>query len=169
MFACVDVQYDSASGTAKAAVASFLDWGSPRSNEEHVVTVPVTEPYVAGQFYKRELPCLVAVLALLSATPRVVLVDGYVWLGDGREGLGARLHAALGGPAIVGVAKKSFPGTGAIEIFRGQSLAPLYVTASGMSTFTAASGVSSMHGKHRLPTLLKRVDHLARGLESPIL
>jgi deoxyribonuclease V len=169
MFACVDVQYDDASSTAKAAVAAFLDWSSPRAFEEHVVTIPVTEPYVAGQFYKRELPCLLSVLQLLQAEPEIVLVDGYVWLKDGAEGLGAHLHRILGGPSIVGVAKKGFEGSPAVTVYRGGSKAPLYVTSVGINLREASRGVTDMHGKYRIPTLLKRVDHLARGHEMPIL
>lgn len=117
--------------------------------------------YEPGAFYRRELPCLLDVLA---RGPRadIVVVDGYVWLGDGKAGLGAHLHAALGG-AVVGVAKTRFAGaTDAIAVCRGVSRAPLYVSAAGMSTEEAAAMVAAMHGPYRVPTLLKRVDMLAR-------
>jgi deoxyribonuclease V len=39
---------------------------------------------------------------------------------------------------------------------------PLYVTAAGVGVDQAAAWVRSMHGPHRLPTLLKRVDRLCR-------
>jgi len=169
MFACVDVQYDDTSGTAKAAVASFLNWSSPRASEEHVVSLSVTEPYVAGQFYKRELPCLLSVLGLLSTVPDVVLVDGYVWLAGGAEGLGAHLYRTFAGPAVVGVAKRAFEGTPSSRVFRGRARTPLFVTSVGISLAQASAGVTDMHGQYRIPTLLKRVDHLARGHELPVL
>ena len=39
----------------------------------------------------------------------------------------------------------------------------LFVTAAGIDVAAAARGLKSMHGAHRLPTLLARVDALARG------
>src|SRR5205814_1748262 len=53
----------------------------------------------AGTSYRRELPYIVAALAALTASPRIIVVDVYVWLAPGRHGLGARVHAALGGIA----------------------------------------------------------------------
>jgi deoxyribonuclease V len=38
----------------------------------------------------------------------------------------------------------------------------LYVTAVGIDPRAAASNVRGMHGKHRLPTMIKRVDRLCR-------
>jgi deoxyribonuclease V len=76
------------------------------------------------------------------------------------------LHEALGGRVpIVGVAKTAFRGdTGAAEVLRGESAKALLVSAAGMSLDEAVDGVRRMAGEHRIPTLLKRVDHLARGL-----
>jgi deoxyribonuclease V len=36
-----------------------------------------------------------------------------------------------------------------------------------MNTHEAAEFIRGMHGPHRLPTLLKRADHLARGHAAP--
>jgi deoxyribonuclease V len=98
-----------------------------------------------------------------------VVVDAYVWLADDAPGLGARLHEALGEAVpVVGVAKTSFRGaTRAVQLLRGTSTQPLYVTAAEMSAETAATHVASMHGAHRIPALLRRVDQLARGLAEP--
>ena len=46
---------------------------------------------------------------------------------------------------------------------RGNSKSPLFVTARGVSASDAALHVKQMHGPHRIPTLLARVDGLARG------
>ena len=100
----------------------------------------------------------------------VALVDGYVWVGAARRpGLGAHLHGALGGGvAVVGVAKSRYRGTpDARPVRRGGSARPLPVTAVGMAPELAAERVRSMHGEHRLPTLLRRVDQLCRGLARP--
>jgi deoxyribonuclease V len=110
------------------------------------------------------LPCLLAVLRELPSVVAVV-VDGYVWL-DGMSvaGLGAHLHQALAGRvAVVGVAKTRFAGAGAaVEVVRGRSTRPLFISAAGMNAQSAAEHVRSMHGPNRIPTLLKRVDSLCR-------
>jgi deoxyribonuclease V len=162
----VDVQYGGDADPARAACVRFEAWTSRAPASEHVVRVAHVEPYVPGEFYRRELPPILAVLGALPAPPSLVVVDGYVWLDKaGKPGLGARLHAALGGGVpVVGVAKTAFHGeTGAVAVTRGQSARPLFVDAIGMTSEEAAKAVQSMHGPHRIPTLLQRVDHLARG------
>jgi len=52
-------------------------------------------------------------------------------------------------------------------VLRGDSSRPLFVTAAGMNADGAAELVRGMHGLHRLPTLLKRADQLARGHATP--
>ena len=53
-------------------------------------------------------------------------------------------------------------------MLRGSSARPLWVSAIGIDATYAATLVAAMHGPHRLPTLMVRADHLARGLASPI-
>ena len=48
-------------------------------------------------------------------------------------------------------------------VLRGGSERPLWVTAAGMDPREACARVREMHGAHRIPTLLKRVDALCRG------
>jgi deoxyribonuclease V len=63
----------------------------------------------------------------------------------------------------VGVAKRPFhAATRAIDVLRGESAQALSVTAIGMDVAAAAEHVRSMHGAHRIPTLLKRTDRLCR-------
>ncbi len=130
--------------------------------------LPHPAPYVPGQFYKRELPGILSVLPLVRAEPQVLLIDGYVWLSAGgaggqKPGLGAHLFQALGERvAIIGLAKTNFKASGAIEILRGRSKRPLYVTAAGMDAQLAAGHVKSMEGSYRLPTLVRTADRLAR-------
>ena len=85
------------------------------------------QSYQPGQFFRRELPCLLAVLPELPPVA-VVVVDGYVWLdGVSVAGLGARLYQALAGKvAVIGVAKTRFAGAGAaVEVVRGRSTRPM--------------------------------------------
>jgi deoxyribonuclease V len=80
-----------------------------------------------------------------------------------RAGLGKHLFKFLDGKIpVVGVAKSKFEGSSGAEVFRGGSIRPLYVTSAGMDLQKASVRIRSMHGVHRIPTLLKRVDLLAR-------
>lgn len=162
MIACLDVDYREAA--AYAAGIAFHDWSDAAPATEKVVPVVGIHSYQPGQFFRRELPCLLAVLRELPLVG-VVVVDGYVWLdGVSVPGLGAHLYQALEGKdAVIGVAKTRFAGAGAAAaVLRGCSTRPLFITAVGMSAQKAAQHVRSMHGPNRLPTLLKRVDSLAR-------
>jgi deoxyribonuclease V len=121
-------------------------------------------PYQPGQFYRRELPCLLSVLATVAEPLEAIVVDGYVWLSDDRPGLGAHLYEALGHrEAVIGVAKTRFAGAEAEPVIRGGSRRPLYVSAAGLERAAAARHIERMHGTYRLPTLLRRVDQLCRG------
>jgi deoxyribonuclease V len=166
--AFVDVHYENGGAVAACAVAQT--WSASTSIEERIARVAAVEPYRPGAFYERELPCLVSVLSLVRTPLRAVVVDGYVDLDElGAPGLGARLHAHLGGAvAVVGVAKTSFRGAAfARPVKRGGSRSPLFVTSRGIAPAEAERLVLAMHGPYRLPTLLARVDRLARGLVSP--
>ena len=161
LLACVDVDYREVGAVAAAIL--FLDWSTAEPLAEHVVAVERVLPYRPGAFFERELPCILAVLARSRWPIATVVVDGHVWLGAGQPGLGAHLYEALGRQTpVVGVAKRAYPGAPAVELLRGDSTRPLYVTAAGVELAIAADNIRRMHGVHRLPTLLKRVDRLCR-------
>jgi len=164
VLAFVDVQYDGDVGLAAAVTAAA--WSDAAPAAEHVVRVPGVLPYRPGAFYERELPCILRVLAAILVPLAVVVIDGYVELdAAGAPGLGAHLHARLGGAVpVVGIAKTAFQGSAfATAVTRGGSAKPLFVTARGVDVAEAARWVREMHGPHRIPTLLRRVDRLARG------
>lgn len=158
---CVDVDYRD--DGARAALIAFNDWRDEAPIGERVEHVLEVAPYEPGAFYKRELPCLMRVLEGIE--PRAIIVDGYVWLGEDRPGLGAHLYRAIAGRAqIVGVSKTEFASaTNAIPVLRRGSTRPLFVTAEGIELREAVDCVQAMHGAHRIPTMLKRVDQLCRG------
>jgi deoxyribonuclease V len=169
MLAAVDAHYTGE--TATVACVTFGAWPDDAAAAEYVTVVQGVQPYTPGEFWRRELPSVLAVLELLPRAPQVVVIDGNVWLDDkGRKGLGAHLFDALGrAAAVVGVAKHSFAGAvNAAPVRRGDSERPLYVTACGMPSEDAEAAVRSMHGVYRIPTLLKRVDQLCRGLLEPL-
>jgi len=161
----LDVAYTEAQGYAVAV--AFDDWTSEGVHAVHTATLEQVPAYEPGAFYKRELPCLLAVLAAVDlATIRCVVVDGYVSLGtEGRPGLGQHLYTALGGRVpVVGVAKTRFAGVApqVVPVRRGQSQNPLYITSVGMPVAEAAHRVATMHGSYRFPTLLKQLDDLTK-------
>jgi len=162
MLSCLDVAY--AGSSAVAACVTFAEWRSSTPAHQIVRRFSDVAPYEPGNFYRRELPCLVATLEQLPERPELVIVDGYVWLGAGRPGLGVRLFDVLGrSTPVVGVAKSPFPGAPGVEVLRGGSRTPLYVTAAGIDVVEAAENVRQMSGPYRLPAMLKLADQLCRA------
>jgi deoxyribonuclease V len=162
MLVALDAHYDDATDTGTGAAVAFEHWTDSTPLSEHTAKCPSIQPYIPGEFYKRELPCLLAVLNEIDQPPSTIIVDGFVWLGE-KPGLGMRLWEALNRTTpIIGVAKTQFHGAKAIEILRGGSRSPLFVTAAGVESSNAAANIASMAGRFRIPALLKRVDQLAR-------
>lgn len=162
MIAVLDVHYDEDASTGTAAAIVFEHWEDTQPTAQYTAQCGGVRSYVPGEFFKRELPCLLAVLAKVQEPLNQIVIDGYVSLGD-RPGLGMYLWEALGGKVpIIGVAKTRFHSANAIEVLRGQSHAPLYVTAVGVDPAEAAQRVSEMAGEFRIPDMQRRVDQLAR-------
>lgn len=163
MILAVDVDYRE--DKAVAAGLLFRNWEDREPIQELLAHIPTVAEYEPGQFYKRELPCVLALLQQLKQLPEFIIIDGHVYL-DGKQkpGFGKHLHDALEGMSvIIGVAKSRFKDTPAeTEIFRGGSKRALYVTAAGINEAEAKGFVIRMHGEHRIPTLLKRVDQLSK-------
>jgi deoxyribonuclease V len=161
MLCCVDVDYQPDRVTTAGVV--WASWADEVAVIEVVVrSFEVPQPYEPGQFARRELPFVLSVLERLPTALDAILVDAYVWLAPERPGLGKRLHDACGRP-VIGVAKTRFDGAQAIEVVRGDSARPLYITAVGFDAAVAAEHVRTMHGEFRIPTLIKLADALARG------
>ena len=162
MIAAFDVHYPP-SGGASAAAVFFADYRDAVLSGSCVKRLAEVEGYVPGAFYRRELPCLLALIEEIELPLQEMIVDGYVWLGKSRPGLGSRLFDAMKGEIpVIGVAKTKFNGACAVEISRGRAKRPLFVTAAGIGKRSAAEKIRMMHGKHRLPTLLKEADRVAR-------
>lgn len=155
---------------ARAACVVIDDWEAAAPAATYAADIEAVQPYQAGSFFLRELPCLLAVLRLLPSMPAILVVDGYVWLPPSRRpGLGAHLHEALqGSTPVVGIAKTAFfsgdADTTAVPVLRGTSRKPLYVTAIGADAEYAARSVQGMAGQHRIPEMLRITDRLSRGI-----
>lgn len=165
MIACVDVDYEL--NKACAACIVFENWDSSAEYSQYKVIVDIVADYESGNFYKRELPCIVKVLELVEEEVEAVVVDGYVWLNsDKKPGLGWYLYTYLKETtAVIGVAKTEYH-SGNInvsKVFRGMSKKPLYITAIGINLSSAAENIKRMHGENRIPTILKKVDKLSKS------
>ncbi len=164
MILALDVDYRL--DKAIAAGVLFHDWQDEVAVKELTTECDVADDYVSGEFYRRELPCLLKLIQQFDCTPDTIVIDGYVYLGQDRTpGLGWHLYETLDKRiAVIGVAKTAYKDTPAsMAVRRGTSQRPLYVSAIGMDEAQARHCIETMHGPDRIPTLLKRVDQLCRA------
>ncbi|MCK5903018.1 MAG: hypothetical protein KAG28_07700 [Cocleimonas sp.] len=165
MMLAVDVQYHD-NNTAVVAGIGFETWDAAIPTQIYTTAIDHVAAYCSGQFYKRELPCLLALLKAHDLSPKTLIIDGYVYL-DGRSkaGLGKYLYDALQGQSqVIGVAKKAFANIdNQYQLFRGNSKKPLYISCVGESLDHAKQLIHDMHGDYRIPSLLKKADQVCRG------
>ena len=164
MILAVDVHYKG----QKAVVAGvlFANWDDDHPCEVFMSTVSDIKKYEPGEFYMRELPCILKLLEDHNIRPDCIITDGFVYLdGVGKAGLGKHLYDALEGEVnVIGVAKKPFKDISeSFAVYRGRSGNPLYVTSEGIEIETAKKLVATMSGRFRVPTLLKIVDQACRS------
>lgn len=156
-----DVHYK-ASG-AKTVCAVFKKWDDKIAKSFIIKYLEEVEAYIPGQFYKRELPCILTVLDDLNLSEiELIIIDGFVVLDDeGKPGLGFYLYEKLERKIpIVGIAKTGFHDNekNVKKVLRGDSKKPLYITAVGMDVHEAAMNVQDMSGDYRIPDILREVD-----------
>lgn len=166
MILAIDVFYRETS--ACTAGILFKQWEDFSFVSTHTSIATEINEYVSGEFYKRELPCILQLLQEHQLEPDIIIVDGYVYLdGHSKPGLGKYLYDALDGKVpIVGVAKSPFARSSAInEVLRGKSHKPIYVSCVGIKLEDVVKNIHLMHGTYRIPKLLKNADQLCRGLE----
>lgn len=156
---------------AKTVCVQFENWSDPTEAFVYQETVTGISEYVSGEFYKRELPCIVSLLKKIDTTNcKAIIIDGFVVLDDHEKlGLGGYLYHELQGKIpIIGVAKNNFAKINTCKkaVFRGNSQKPLYITGMGIHLDKAAENIKHMDGAFRIPTLLKKVDSLGREINS---
>lgn len=162
-----DVHYSADAATAAGVV--FEQWGDAKPLKTNVVKLDEVRPYQPGRFFERELPCLLALLDEIRPRPDMIIIDGFVTLGtEEKDGLGAHLYRALNASTpVIGVAKTPFRDTPAqTALLRGNSNVPLFVTSMGIPQELAKQNIQTMHGPYRIPTLLRAVDQLSRGISA---
>lgn len=171
-YLAIDVHYE-----GETAFVAGITFSEPTQKEpDHIYYSELEVPgeYESGEFYKRELPCIIKLIEENNLFPSVVIIDGFTYLDSQHSvGLGARLESYFSDEGkdvgVIGVAKNSRKDTPqSWEVLRGSSAKPLYVKAAGMNDDVARKIISEMHGDFRHPTLLKLVDQLCREKALPI-
>ncbi|AWI05521.1 endonuclease V [Clostridium drakei] len=160
--ACFDVYYYE--NYAKASCVVFQKDEEERILAEYNILSDEINEYIPGQFYKRELPCILKLLEEVKENLDFIIVDSFVWLNDSKKGLGGYLYEALNYKTpVIGVAKTFFKdSTNYSEVYRGNSNKPLYVSAANLDLNYAAQFIKELNGEYRMPQMLKRVDQLSR-------
>ncbi|MGE6440124.1 endonuclease V [Psychrobacter sp. NPDC078409] len=169
IFLILDVHYKESQEidaiTATVAGIRFEGIEQSRVLSEHIVEVNDVAPYEPGQFYKREMPCLLALINQIKEPFDVIIIDGYVFLDSvGKAGLGKYLYDNLANKKpIIGIAKNHFYDiTEDYAVWRGISKHPLYVTSIGIEIKKAKEMISRMDGDNRMPKMVTYVDKLGR-------
>jgi deoxyribonuclease V len=151
---------------AQAAAVAFEAWDASEASRSCTSRIAHVEKARRGEPDLRKLPCILQLLREHALAPALVVIDGFVDL-DAQEtpGLGRRLYEALGGRvAVIGVSRAANPNLPAqFEVYREEEAPPLLVTSAGIDIGAAKAGVRAMHGRKRVPTLLKLAARLARG------
>jgi deoxyribonuclease V len=163
------VQFDEAAGASAVALA-FDAWDAPeaeRSFSSRIAQVEQGKKPARGEPDLRALPCMLQLLSEHGLAPEAILIDGFVHL-DAQEtaGIGRYLFDALGGrTAVIGASKAAMPGgtPAQFEVIREEYAAPLVVTCVGIDLGAAKARLRTMHGKKRVPTLMKLAARLAKA------
>ncbi len=164
--AALDVYYYN-NDTARAVCFMFKDWKDTKPALVCSKLISGIGAYESGAYYKREIPCLLSILEEVELQSlEVIIIDGYVFLDDKNTfGLGGYLYKALNEAVpVIGVAKTPYHNNtkNAVELTRGKSVRPLYITAIGIDVTVAASCIKNMAGNYRIPDLLKMLDKSTR-------
>ena len=152
---------------AKTVCLEFADWNESKIYKIYTETIDNIEDYVPGEFYKRELPCIISLLNQIDLKKvEAIIVDGFVYLDDEKKfGLGGYLYGKLNKEIpIIGVAKTNFSTIEKYKkpLFRGESKKPLFITSIGIELEDAVKKIENMEGEYRIPTLLKELDRLTK-------
>lgn len=148
----------------------FSSWDETEPEEIIDSTIKNPGPYIPGEFYKRELKCILELIKKINLHEYdTIIIDGFIWIkkdGELTEGLGAKLWMELKEQypdlSIIGVAKSPFSDciNYSQPVYRGTGITPLYVQGIGnrIDNRRAASIIKRMGGSYKLPDLLKILD-----------
>lgn len=154
---------------AHVAAVAFEEWAAPEPIRSFSSRIAHAEkpPGERGAPDLRALPYILQLLREHALTPELIVIEGFVHL-DAQEtpGLGRHLfHALEGRVAVIGVSKRAMAGEtpAQFELVREEEAPPLIISCVGIDLGAAKARLRAMHGKRRVPTLLKLVARLAKG------
>ncbi|PZR24276.1 MAG: endonuclease V [Flavobacterium psychrophilum] len=164
MILAIDVHYRE---TYAKAVGVLFEWNDSKPRQTIIEYIYDIEEYIPGEFYKRELPCLLKIIEQVDLDSlEAIIVDGYIYVdNDFSLGLGGYLYQKLNEKVpVIGVAKTSFftNRQTVIELLRGNSKNPLHISSVGYPLEDAVQKILEMDGEHRNPTILKELDKVTK-------
>lgn len=157
--------YDLDGGAIVAAVA-FDEWDAAEAARIFTSRVTPVDPQVRGPRGSVELAGVLQLLREHALEPELIVIDGPVHLDAAEKpAWGRQLFEALGGrSAVIGISTRAIPGLPAqFEVSRDDEARSLIVTCIGIDLGAAKGRVRTMHGRRRVPTLMKLAARLARG------
>ena len=160
MILAIDVHYKQ---TYAKCVGVLFDWQDEKPQQVIIEKLTNVAEYVPGLFYKRELPCILAVIEKINLQDlEAIIVDGHVFIdNDFGSGLGGHVWEALSHKKpIIGLAKRAFYANEKtnVPLLRGSSENPIYISAIGCELKEVVEKIKHMHGKFRIPTILQILD-----------
>lgn len=163
MLLAIDVYYKE---NLARAIGVLFDWEDESPQDILIELLEGIEEYIPGEFYKRELPCLLKIVEKVNLSDlEAIIVDGHVNVENEKYGLGGKLYEQLYGQVpVIGIAKSPFYANKdmTIEIYRGKSKMPLYISSIGIDLNEVVEKVINMTGEYRIPNILKTLDMLTK-------
>ena len=164
MILAIDVHYRE---TYAKAVGVLFEWKDSKPQQTIIEYINDIEDYIPGEFYKRELPCLLKIIEQVEInTLEAIIIDGYIYVDNEYGlGLGGHLYQNLNQKlSIIGVAKTSFftNKETVIPIIRGNSKNSLFISSIGYPLQDAAKNILDMQGEYRIPSVLKELDQITK-------
>lgn len=161
----IDVSYQD--NNAKVVGGFFENWNDEKLIKVSQKIVNNIKEYISGEFYKRELPCILEFLNDYDINEiELIIIDGFVFLNDdNKQGLGGYLFESLDKRIpVIGVAKTSFHNNNknVIDVLRGNSKKPLYISSIGIELLKASDLIKNMFGNNRMPNIIKQIDTQTR-------
>ena len=153
-------------GAAVVAAVAFDEWDAAEPSRTFTSRVAPADTPVRSLHGATDLAGVLQLLREHALEPELIVIDGPVHLDPAEEpGWGRQLFDALGGrSAVVGISTRAMPGLPAqFEVWRDEEARPLVVTCIGIDLGAAKVRVRTMHGRRRVPTLMKLAARLARG------
>lgn len=167
MVVIIDADYNEE--TRMGHVAGVVADNILAEKEECILTAIVhdIEDYIPGQFYRRELQSVEAIIKQMNLSEiDLIVVDGYADSGTEEHALGTFVFDKYHIP-VIGIGKNKYERCilDNLEVYRGESQKPLFVTSKGMDNEKAKELVKNMSGKYRFPYFVKFADNRARDWE----